>query len=184
MTLGNASGVISFSGMLGLFNLSITTSPASGQAILPSVTVNSLSYYGPRPGTLTISLSETSLSSPGGTITSKINGQTSLGSLSYSTFLDAGNNLFGKGTLLNTQGVFSGGSFAGTASAALSSHSPFSLTETIIVQQSMRGRTSFGTVVVDPPAPVALVPDTGSTLAFLGLTLLGLEAIRRSLRSA
>lgn len=185
MTLGdNASGVISFSGTLGQFNLSITTSAPSGQAMLPTLTLSSLSYFGYRQGTLTISLSEASLTTPGGTITSKINGQTTMGSLSYSTFLDTSNKLFGKGTVLNTQGTFSGGSFAGTASAALSSHSPFSLTETIILQQSSRGRTTFGAVVVDPPAPVALVPDTGSTLAFLGLTLLGLEAIRRGLRSA
>jgi hypothetical protein len=129
-------------------------------------------------------LSEKSLSSPGGTITSQINGQTSKGSLSYSTFMDTGNNLFGKGTLLDRQGTFAGGTFAGTASAILLAQSHFSLTEMFVIQQSRNGNTTFGTTVIDPPAGVALVPETGSTLAFLGLALLSIEAIRRRLRAA
>src|SRR3984893_3243944 len=183
MRLSNASGVMSFSGALGKFGLTITTSAATGLSLLPSLTLNSLSYSGSTPGQLTISLSKTSLSPLDGAVTSKINGQISGGSLSYATFVDMGNNLFGKGALLNNQGAYANSSFAGRASAALSAHSPFSLTETIIIQEAFGGTTTFGTMVIDPPRRVGPVPETGSTLALLSLALLGIEAVRRRLRA-
>jgi hypothetical protein len=183
MRLSNASGVMSFSGALGKFGFTITTSAATGLSLLPSLTLNSLSYSGTTPGQLTISLSKTSLSGLDGSVTSKINGQISGGSLSYATYVDMANNLFGKGALLNNQGAFSNGAFAGTASAALSPHSPFSLTETIIIQEAFRGTTWFGTTVIDPPRRVVPVPETGSTLTLLSLALLGIEALRRRLRA-
>lgn len=183
MRLSNASGVMSFNGALGNFGFTIRTSAATGLSLLPSLTLNSLSYSGRAPGQLTISLSETSLNPIDGAVTSKINGQISGGSLSYATFVDMGNNLFGKGALLNNQGAFSNGSFAGTASAALSPHSPFSLTETIIIQGTFGGTTSFGATVIDPPTRVVPVPETGSTLALLSLALVGIEAVRRRLRA-
>lgn len=182
--LSNASGVISFTGTLGSFSLSIKTSAATGEALLPSLTLNSLSYSGAAPGTLTISLSNTSLNAPLGNVTSEIKGQTNNGSLSYSTYADLGNSLFGKGTLLGSEGAYTGGSFAGAASAALSSRSPFSLTETIVLQESYRGTTTFGATVIDPPAALPVpVPETGSTLALLGLALAAIEAVRRGLRA-
>jgi hypothetical protein len=183
MRLSNASGVMSFSGALGKFAFTITTSAATGLSLLPSLTLHSLSYSGLTPGQLTISLSRTSVNPLDGAVTSKINGQISGGSLSYATYVDMANNLFGKGALLNNQGAFSTSSFAGTASAALSPHSPFSLTEMIIIQEAFRGTTTFGTMVIDPPRRVVPVPETGSSLALLSLALLGIEVVRRRLRA-
>jgi hypothetical protein len=180
----NAAGLVSFSGTLGSFSLSIATSPVTGQAMLPLLSL-SLSYSGLNPGTLTISLSDTSFSPTGGTLVSQISGLTSGGSVSYSTFADTGNSLFGKGTLLGTLGAFTGGNFAGTASATLSSQAPFSLTEMFVIQQGKGGTTSFGAVVNDPPAAgVVLVPESGSTIALLGLALLTCELLRRKLTAA
>jgi hypothetical protein len=97
-----------------------------------------------------------------------------------STYAEMRNSLFGRGALLNSQGAFSGGSFAGAEFATLSPHSPFSLTETIIIQQRSRGNTTFGTVAVDPPARIRVSgAETGSTLTLLGLAIVGIEAVGR-----
>jgi hypothetical protein len=163
--------------------LSITTSAATAQSLLPSLTLHSLSYSGTNPGKLTISLSNSSLHAADGNITSQISGQSSNGSLSYSTYADLGNALFAKTTLLNNQGAFSGANFAGTASAALSPNAPFSLTELIVINESYRGTTAFGATVIDPPTRIVAVPDGGSTMVLLGLALAGVETVRRRLRA-
>jgi hypothetical protein len=190
-TLSSASGVISFSGTVGRFTLSLSLTAATGDQMLPTLTLNSLTYAAPKgrrnrnkAGTLTISLSQISLSSPGGTLNSQINGGTSNGSLSYSTYMDTGNTLFGEGTLLTSQGSFATSTFSGVASAALSPLSQFSLTELIVIQQSKNGNTTFSTIITDPPSAAVGVPDTGSTLALLGVALLGIEVVRRKLRAA
>jgi hypothetical protein len=188
VTLADPSGLISYSGNVGKFTLSISTTPASGLAMLPSFNLNSLGFSGGKKGgTLTISISNVSLNPTAGSITSQISGQTS-GSVSYSTFADTSNSLFGKGTILSNQGTFNGG-FNSNASATLSSQAPFSLTELFVIHQGRGGNTAFGATVVDPPVAggvdaIAQVPDVGSTLAFLGLALLGVEIVRRKLAAA
>jgi hypothetical protein len=183
VTLSDAAGLISFNGTVGKFTLSLSTSAATGEAMLPSLSLNSLTSSSRKAGTLTISISNTSLVGSG--IASQISGQTS-GNVMVSTHADAGNSLFGRSTLLNSQGAFTGGKFANTAQAAFSSQSPFSLTETFVIQQSKKGTTSFGSTVNDPIVNgfTVPVPETGSTMALLGLALLGVEVIRRKLTAA
>ena len=183
VTLNNAAGLISYNGNVGKFSLSISTTAASGLAMLPSFSLNSLSYGGKKAGTLTISLSDTSVHPNDGSIATQISGQTS-GTISYSAFADTGNSLFGKGTLLSSQGSLKGG-FNGTGSSIVSSNNPFSLTEMFVIQQSNGGSTHFGATVLDPPIGngVDTVPDAGSTLALFTLALLGVEVLRRKLAS-
>jgi hypothetical protein len=184
VTLNNAAGLISYNGNVGKFSLSISTTAASGLAMLPSFSLNSLSYGGKKTGTLTISLSDTSVHPNDGSIATQISGQTS-GTISYSTFADTGNSLFGKGTLLSSQGSLKGG-FNSNGSSIVSSNNPFSLTEMFIIQQSKGGSTHFGATVIDPPIGngVETVPDAGSTLALFTLALLGVEVLRRKLASS
>jgi VPDSG-CTERM motif len=187
ITLADPSGLISYSGNVGKFTLSISTTPASGAALLPSFSVNSLSYSasGKKGGTLTISISDTSVNPTAGSIASQISGQTS-GTVSYSTFADTSNSLFGKGTVLSNQGTLNG-AFNSTGSATLSSQAPFSLTELFVIHQGRGGNTAFGATVVDPPVGGGVgvaVPDVGSTLALFGLALLGVEIVRRKLAAA
>jgi len=186
VTLNNASGLISFNGSVGKFSLSLSTSAASGLQMLPSFSLTSLNYNSPgnKGGTLTISLSDTSVHPNDGSIASQISGQTS-GTISYSTFGDTSNRLFGNGILLSSKGGLNG-NFNGAGSAVLKANNPFSLTETFVIQLTKGGSTHFSATITDPPsgALVAPVPETGSTLAFLGLAFLGLEVLRRRLATA
>lgn len=191
VTVTDVNGLISFDGKVGEFTLSLSTTPASGLDLMPLLTLDSLTYGKKQAGTLTISLSDTSVNPTDGTIASRIDGHTS-GSVSYTTFGDAGNSLFGKGTMLSTQGNLTGNAFTGSGSGTFSTGSPFSLTETFIIQESKGGNTAFGATVVDPPGTngdvVAIndgptsVPDTGSTIALLGFSVLGVEVVRRNLK--
>jgi hypothetical protein len=132
---------------------------------------------------LIISLSNTSFGTLAGSISSQISGQTS-GTTAFATFADAGNRLFNISTLLSKGGPFTSGAFSGAASATYPVPGPFSLTEKIVIVQSVFGTTSFGTTVKDPPvvAPVVpTVPDAGATAPLLGLALLGIGLARRKL---
>jgi hypothetical protein len=186
VTLNNSSGLISFSGSVGKFSLSLSTSAATGLQMLPSLNLSSLAYNvsGKNTGTIIISLSDTSVHPNDGSIASKITGQTN-GMISYSTFADTSNKLFGTATLLSSKGGLSG-NFSGAGSNTLKTSNPFSLTETFVVQLSRNESTQFSATVTDPPSGpvVAPVPEAGSTLAFLGLAFLGLEVLRRRLATA
>jgi hypothetical protein len=185
VTLNNASGVLSFNGSVGKFNLSLGTSAASGLQMLPTLNLNSLTYGTRGSGSLTISLSDTSVHPNDGSISSQISGQSS-GSVSYSTFADKNNALFGNGLLLSSKGAL-GGNFNAGGSGVVTTGNPFSLTETFVIQLSKGGSTQFHATVTDPPngaIAVAPVSETGSTMAFLGLALLGLEVARRRLAVA
>jgi hypothetical protein len=125
--------------------------------------------------------SNTSFGTLAGSISSQIRGQTS-GITAFATYADAGNRLFGTTTLLSTGGPFRG-AFSGARSATFPIPGPFSLTEKIVIVQSVRGTTSFGTAIKDPVVvgPVAIVPDAGATALLLGLALLGIGLARRKL---
>jgi hypothetical protein len=180
VTVSNASGLISFNGKVGKFTLSLSTTAASGLDMMPSLILSSLSYGAKKAGTLTISLSDTSVHPNDGSILSTINGQTS-GKISYSTFADTGNSLFGKGTMLSTHGGLTGSAFSAAGSAILSSQTPFSLTEVFVLSQSKGGHTGFTATVVDPPTGPATVPDTGSTLMLMGIGLGSIGFLRRKI---
>jgi hypothetical protein len=163
---------------LGNFSLNITSGVATGDALLPG-----LNFSATGTGILTISLSNTSFGTLAGSISSQISGRTS-GITAFATFADAGNRLFGTTTLLSTGGPYRGGAFSGTASATFAVPGPFSLTEKIVIVQSVFGTTSFGTTINDPvvTAPTGpTVPDAGATAPLLGLALLGIGLARRKL---
>jgi len=179
LNLSNSSGAFAYTGALGNFTLNITSGVSASDALLPG-----LNFSATGTGILTISLSNTSFGTLPGSISSQISGQTS-GITAFATFADAGNRLFGTTTLLSKGGPFTAGAFSGTASA-LPVPGPFSLTEKIVIVQSVFGTTSFGTtvkdpVVVGPVGPAVLVPDAGATAPLLGLALLGIGLARRKL---
>jgi len=183
LNLSTSSGAFAYTGTLGNFTLNITSGVSTSGALLPG-----LNFSATGTGILTISLSNTSFGTLPGSISSQISGQTS-GITAFATFADAGNRLFNISTLLSKGGAFTAGAFSGTASATYPVPGPFSLTEKIVIVQSVFGTTSFGTTVKDPVVvgpvgpvgPVALVPDAGATAPLLGLALLGIGLARRKL---
>jgi len=176
LNLSSSLGGFTYTGTLGKFSLNITNGVATGDALLPG-----LNFSATGTGILTISLSNTSFGTLAGSISSQISGQTS-GISGFATFADAGNRLFGTSTLLSTGGPFRG-AFSRNASATYPVPGPFSLTERIVIVQSVFGTTSFGTLVRDPVVvgPVVTVPDAGATALLLGLALLGIGLARRKL---
>lgn len=178
LSLSDSSGGITYTGTLGNFSLNITSGVATGDALLPG-----LNFSATGTGMLTIMFSNTSFGTLPGSISSQISGQTS-GISAMGTYADAGNRLFGTTTLLSTRGPFSGGAFSGTVSATFPVPGPFSLTEKIVIVQSVFGTTSFGTTINDPLATVPTVPtvpDAGATAPLLELALLGIGLARRKL---
>jgi len=175
LNLSSSSTGITYTGTLGNFTLSITSGVATGDALLPG-----LNFSATGTGILTVMFSNTSFGTLAGSISSQIRGQTS-GITALGTYGDAGNRLFGSSTLLSTAGPFTAGAFSGARSATFPIPGPFSLTEKIVIVQSVRGTTSFGTAVVDPVPNVPTVPDAGATALLLGLALLGIGLARRKL---
>jgi len=172
-------GGFTYTGTLGNFSLNITSGIANSDALLTG-----LNFTITGTGQLTILLSNTGFGTLPGSINSQISGQTS-GISAFATFADAGNRLFGTSKLLSSGGPFRS-VFSGNGSAIFSAPGPFSLTEKIVVVQSVFGTTSFGTtvkdpVVVAPVGPAVTVPDAGATALLLGLALLGIGLVRRKL---
>jgi hypothetical protein len=182
MTLNqNAAGIISYNGALGKFSLNITSNPAVGDALLPSLNVSLTSGRG--AGSLTLLLSNTSIATLPGQLSAKINGQ-STGDVVFSTYGSSSNSMFAMNSTF-TSNSLTKGSFNKTSLATVPLKGPFSLTEKILVTPGSRnGSASFTTTVVDPPLAggnIPTVPDTGSTLLLLGVALGGLLLVHRRL---
>jgi len=179
LTLTNASGGISFNGMLGKFSLSISSGLATGDALLPTLNVSS-AFGGLGTGILTMQFSTTSIGTLPGSVLAGISGNASKASVSYSAYGDSGNRLFGTGTLLGKGGPYTGSAFAGNTTSKFSVPGPFSVTELFIISESKRGSTSFGATIVDPldDSPLT-VPDAGATALLLGLAMLGIVIARQ-----
>src|SRR5690348_13671495 len=166
LTLNETAGVISYSGTLGKFSLNITTNPAVGDALLPSM--NFSLTAGRNAGALTLYLSNTSIATLPGQLSASIKGQTD-GSVVFSTGGSSSNSIFAMNSPFTTSSL--NGSFNKTSVTNVALNGPFSLTEKILITPGSRsGVTSFSTSVVDPPisgGQIAAVPDTGSTLMLL-----------------
>src|SRR5437762_1046351 len=180
LTLSKPAG-FTYTGTLGSFSRNITSGVGNSDALLTG-----LNFSVTGTGTLTILLSNTGFGTLPGSISSQISGQTS-GISVFATYADASDRLFGNSTLLSKGGPFRS-AFSGTGSAIFSASGPFSLTEKIVIVQSVFGTTSFSTSVKDPvvlavptvPA-VPTVSDAGATAPLLGLALLGIGLARRKL---
>jgi hypothetical protein len=122
--------------------------------------------------TLQIALSDTGFDIYGGRITTDFGGTLSGmgGSLAYGAYYDAGNALFGQGTLIGT-GSSGPGAYSGSADGGWSPNAPYSVTE-ILTLTTGGGLTVFsGDFSVNVPEP--------GTLALIGLALLGLAVAHR-----
>jgi hypothetical protein len=169
------AGVVGFSQSIGDFAINVTTGLSKpmltgGDPLMDLNTVNVQMWGGEH--TLVIAFSDTGFDIYGGRVTTQYGGSLSGAGASFEQagYYDAGNTLFGQGTLISAVGS-SAGAFSGTVDGGWSPNGPYSVTE-ILTLKTGGGLTVFsGDFEVNVPEP--------GTLALVGLALLGLAVAHR-----
>lgn len=170
--------------VVGNFNITSTTGstfPTIGSLTSPQMDILNISISSGAGGILTIEFSQDGFGPTSGT-----GGRLAIGgtlgagaSVDYSAYADGGNGLFVQTDHFNTLNFGPGsGGFSGDASGAAPgvSSPQYSLTQVVTVSHPA------GAGIFTSLNASLHVPDGGTTVSLLGLTLLGLGAGRRALR--
>jgi hypothetical protein len=175
-----AVGVITYIGAVGsTWSVNVSTGvtyPALGSPSLPELDLNSVSVSSSGAGSLTIMFSEVGFT---GAQPAMFNlGGTTAGTVSGSTYSDAGNVLHTAGgwspTLMHALGPFGPGAFAGSAGGvAVPGTTPYSLAVSVTMTHTGSGVSSFdGHLFVPEPGTIAI-------WSMLGLMGMGYSMQRR-----
>jgi hypothetical protein len=161
-------GVVSWSGAIGVWDINIDsgfTKPAIGSATHPHMDLN-FSAHSTTAGMLTLSFSDSGFTASG-TGRDTIGGTQDNGSVTDYIRVNGGNVL--------TLGPLAGSPFSGTATGGITLASADLLTLVVGIDHTAAGLTTGDKDLT--------VPDGGSAVALLGIALVGVEALRRKLRT-
>jgi len=174
--LNSNPGVVTYIGALGCFDINITTGttyPDIGSLSYPMLNLKDVSIEGTDSGTLTIKFSEIGFGPTGSAdfITQAWGGTTE--SVTFNSYFDSGNNLFGQGTLVGTLGTYSNTLFNGTTTSSGNPSNPYSLTNVATITYNAPSATAFNMNLSVVPEPVS------STLFIIGGAVLGFRSFRK-----
>jgi len=149
-----ASGVVTFIGSVGIWNINVSTGlSSSGLPGLPTLDLNSINAS-TGGGSLRIELTDTGFVAGSPVSLLESIGGTTAGTVSAIGWLDPSNTAFGHGGAAVNLGTLGGPAFAKTAaSASVNLTGPFSITQQVTVTHTGAGVTSFdffGTAVPEP----------------------------------
>jgi hypothetical protein len=162
-------GVVSWSGAIGVWNINIDsgfTKPAIGSATHPQMDLN-FSAHSTTGGMLALIFSDSGFTASG-TGRDALGGTQDNGSVTDYIQVNETNVL--------TLGPLTGSPFSGTATGGMTLTTEDLLKLIVVINHTGAGLTTGDKDLT--------VPDGGSAVALLGIALVGVEALRRRLRSA
>jgi len=174
-------GVVVFYGSIGSWYLNITTGvskPALGSTTNPSMVLNSVDASSSAGGILSIYFSDDFFGPTDAYMHASLHVNNTSGSVAYSTYADAGNQLFNTSTMLTSAGPFGPGPFHSEAIGSLDLSYAYSLTMQVVINHAAFGVTGL-TSGLQPGGPP--VPDGGSAVGLLGFALMAMAGLRRKL---
>lgn len=175
-----AVGAVTYIGAVGpIWTINVDTGlskPLLGSASYPHMDIN-YSILSVGGGVMTIEWSDDNFNLPGAHGYDADIGGTGSGNpgtvAQYDTYIDLTNTLFGTPVQMTALGPFGPGAFSGATSGPGVGDNAFSLTEIVTVTHRVAGSSSGNAELT--------VPDGGTTVALLGLSLLGLFGAQRKL---
>lgn len=176
----SAAGAVTWIGSIGVWTVNVDsglTYPSFGTSDAPRMNL-SFQDSSSGAGTLTLMFSEIGFTSPQGGWTNQSIGGTTSGSVMYDIYGAASgptrNIAFDTTRRLGTLGPLTGVfSVPEEAHNFILTSNPFSLTQVITITHAGAGVTSGSAIL--------RIPDAGTTATLLGLSLLGLVAVRSRL---